>query len=260
MTTIDVLLPIKSPAPWLKATLDSLNAQSFTDWRLVASIHGQDKNVCNTVFEHVPNAVIVNAPREGNLASTLNVGLAAASADYIARIDQDDVALPHRFEIQFEFLSENPEILAVGSGATLIGVKDEIIGYRNQIEDPLRIRQRLKWKSPLIHPSVMFRREIVASIGGYSSLATNVEDYDLWLRLATIGQLGGIDRPLIMYRIHPNQITSYRTIPPEGIDQVNRSRIELARALGNSTRAAWFRQLIWSQYQVGRRIKRNNVT
>jgi glycosyltransferase involved in cell wall biosynthesis len=260
VTTIEVLLPIRSPAPWLEETLESLMEQSFTDWRLVASIHGDDSIVRSSVLRQVPNALIVNAPEEGNLASTLNVGLAATSSKYIARIDADDVALPERFQVQLDFLRRTPNILAVGSGATLIGVDGEVLGYRSQIEDPKKILKRLMWKSPLMHPSVMFHRDAVVSIDCYSELATNVEDYDLWLRLAAIGLLGGIDRPLLKYRIHPNQITSYRSIPATAIGQVSRSRLALAKELGYSTGAARFRQLMWSKYQEGRRIKRNYVT
>ena len=256
MAQIDVLLPIKFPAPWLGATLESLNTQTFTDWQLVASIHGEDPVARETVLAHVPNAKIVSAPGEGNLASTLNAGLWATTSPYIARIDQDDVALPQRFQLQIEFLKMNPAVVVVGSGATLIGVHDEVLGYRQQLEDPQRILRRLRWKSPLIHPSVMYLREPVISIGGYSKVATNVEDYDLWLRLAATGALAGINHPLIQYRIHPDQITSYRTIPPLAVKVMSHSRIALAKAKKQSVMAAQMRQLIWAFRQSERRIRR----
>lgn len=256
MTQIDVLLPIKSPAPWLGSTLESLKAQTFTDWQLVASIHGENADVRETVLAHVPDATIVNAPGEGNLASTLNAGLMATTSPYVARIDQDDTALPQRFQIQISFLKRNSAVVAVGSGATLIGVHDEVLGYRQQLEDPQQIFRRLRWKSPLIHPSVMYLRQSAISISGYSEVATNVEDYDLWLRLASIGVLAGINQPLIQYRIHPDQITSYRTIPPLAVEVISQSRIALAKAKKQSILAARIRQLIWALRQSERRIRR----
>jgi glycosyltransferase involved in cell wall biosynthesis len=260
MTQIDVLLPIKSPAPWLGATLESLKTQTFTDWQLIAAIHGEDSQARDTILAHVPNAKIVIAPGVGNLASTLNVGLRATTSPYVARIDQDDLALPERFQIQIDYLRNNPAFIVVGSGATLIGIDDEILGYRQQLDDPKKILRRLRWKSPLMHPSVMFRRESVVSIGGYSEVATNVEDYDLWLRLASSGLLAGINQPLIQYRMHPQQITSSRSIPHDAMEHVKESRIELAISEDRSIVAAKFRHLVWLTRQTSRSIRRRYRT
>lgn len=256
MNRVDVLLPIRLPAPWLDATLFSLKAQTFTDWQLIAAIHGGDIAAREKVRSHFPKALLVDAPSEGNLASTLNAGLRATSSTYIARIDQDDIASPERFEVQAKFLDCNPAMVAVGSGATLIGAHDETLGYRRQIEEPRKLLKRLRWKSSLIHPSVMFRREAVESVGGYSEVATNVEDYELWLRLAAIGCLGGINQPLIKYRIHPHQITSFRVIPCSAMDQVKYSRNQLAVSEEKSIMISNLRHFVWRVRQYPRTLRR----
>ena len=260
MVQVDVLLPIKTPAPWLGATLESLKAQTFTDWQLVASIHGEDPLARETVLAHVPDAKIVTAPGDGNLASTLNVGLRATESPYVARIDQDDIALPQRFQVQIDYMELNPEVVVVGSGATLIGVEGEILGYREQLEEHRMILKTLRWKSPLIHPSVMFHRQAVLDLGGYSESATNVEDYDLWLRLGCIGRLAGINQPLIQYRIHPDQITSFRSIPKSASKRVKSSRLCLAESESRSCNAASARHKCWAAVQFVRRFKRKRRT
>jgi len=256
MTEIEVLLPIKSPAPWLEETLESLKGQTFTDWRLVAAIHGTDPRVNQLVTHCFPDAVIVNGKSEGDVASTLNAGLKMTTAPYIARIDADDLAVQERLEKQYNYLENHPTVLAVGTGASLIGPNGENLGYRSQIEEPPKILKRLRWKSPLVHPSVMYRREAVLSLGGYSEFAANVEDYDLWLRLGALGPLGGIDLPLIKYRIHPNQITSFRAIPRSALSEVRRSRVALAKVEQRSLIAARYRHLMWVARQEIRRIQR----
>lgn len=260
MARVDLLLPIKLPAPWLEATLRSLKAQSFTDWQLVAAIHGGDTAAREMVMSHFPEALLVDAPGTGNLASTLNFGLRATSAHYVARIDQDDIASPERFEVQVKFLDSNPAIVAVGTGAMLIGVNDEILGYREQIEEPRKLLNRLRWKSALIHPSVMFRRGAVVSVGGYSEIATNVEDYELWLRLAAIGRLGGINQPLTSYRIHPHQITSFRVIPRSAMNQVRNSRNLLAKSEKESLVVSNLRHVVWRTRQYPRTLRRRRWT
>lgn len=256
MTQVEVLLPIKSPAPWLDETLESLGNQTFSDWRLIAAIHGIDPKVNQVISQFFPNALIVNGKSEGDVASTLNAGLKVASATYIARIDADDIAAPERLEKQYNYLESHPEVLAVGTGASLIGAKGENLGYRSQIEEPQKILKRLRWKSPLVHPSVMFRRDAVLSVGGYSEVVTNVEDYDLWLRLGALGPLGGINLPLVMYRIHSNQITSSRAIPRSALAEVRRSRLALAASEQRSNWAARYRHLMWVTRQEIRRIQR----
>jgi len=253
---VQVLLPIKFPAPWLEETLDSLQKQTFTDWKLVASIHGNEPEAEKVVSAYFPDAIQVKAPGSGNLASTLNTGLALTTSPFVARIDQDDIALPDRLEKQVEFLEREPKVTVVGSAAFLIGPNGEDLGVRAQEETWSRIQKVLRWKSPLIHPSTMFRGNLVRSIGGYSETATNVEDYELWLRLARHGFLGGIREPLIKYRIHPHQITSYRTIPHSASAEVRRSRVALAEAENEFIIAARFRHLAWTLRQEARRIRR----
>ncbi len=141
---------------------------------------------------YFPDAIQVEAPASGNLASTLNAGLALTTSTYVARIDADDIALPDRLEKQVEFLQREQKVAVVGSAALLIGPNGEEFGVRAQEETSSKIHKILRWKSPLIHPSTMFRGDIVRSIGGYSETAANVEDYELWLRLATHGLLGGM--------------------------------------------------------------------
>ena len=256
MSRVQVLLPIKFPAPWLEETLDSLQKQTFTDWTLVASIHGDEPTARKVVSAFFPDAIQVEAPGSGNLASTLNVGLALTTSTFVARIDQDDIAMPSRLERQVEFLEREPKVVVVGSAAFLIGPNGEELGVRAQEERIPKIYKALRWKTPLLHPSTMFRGDLIRSLGGYSETATNVEDYELWLRLATHGFLGGIGEPLIKYRIHSNQITSYRTIPRSASAEVRRSKVALAVDKNESALAAMSRHFAWTLKQDVRRIKR----
>jgi glycosyltransferase involved in cell wall biosynthesis len=257
---VEVLLPVKGPAPWLRDTLLSLQHQTFIDWQLIASMHGADPHLTSLVLEYFPEALVIVAPSLGTLSTTLNYGLRSSTAPYIARIDQDDVATPDRLARQVQFLDSNPDIAIVGTSATVINAQGEHLGVRLQHTDRISIRNRLRWKSPLLHPSVMFRRDTVIGLGGYSEDAVNVEDYDLWLRIAAVAELGGISECLIKYRVHSNQITSNRSIPKLASRQVKRSRINLAKEETRSTFAAYGRHAVWAAVQSIRRRKRKNRT
>ncbi|WP_158268136.1 glycosyltransferase [Limnohabitans sp. Jir61] len=116
------------------------------------------------------------------LNHSLNLGLDFASAKYIARMDADDISYPNRLSTQFEFMESNPEIAVCGSWYSMIDINDipfETVRLPTENEF---IRRALFLRNPLCHPTVMFRREIVAQAGGYLG-GLYAEDYDLWLRL-----------------------------------------------------------------------------
>ena len=109
---VDVLLPVRSPAPWLEATLAGLMRQTMSSWRLVAVCHGESPAVAETIRSLVPDALILTAPEEGGLPDVLNLGLASCTAEFVARIDSDDIPAPDRFERQVQFLASHTHALA----------------------------------------------------------------------------------------------------------------------------------------------------
>jgi glycosyltransferase involved in cell wall biosynthesis len=129
---VQVLLPIKFPAPWLEETLDSLQKQTFTDWMLVASIHGNEPAARKVMSAYFPDAIQVEAPGSGDLASTLNAGLTLTTSTFVAHIDADDIAMPDRLVKQVEFLERETKVAVVGSAALLIGPNGEEFGVRDQ--------------------------------------------------------------------------------------------------------------------------------
>ena len=73
---VDVVMPVRGPAPWLESTLVGLHRQTMTDWRLVAVCHGDSPAVAQTIRRLVPGAVILTAPEQVGLPEVLNLGLA----------------------------------------------------------------------------------------------------------------------------------------------------------------------------------------
>ncbi len=144
--------------------------------------------------------VSVKLPVNQGLGAALSVGLDRCSGVYIARVDADDISLPDRIRVQSEFLSEHPETDILGSYAYEIdehGIRQRVRTMPHSHEDI----HRLLWSDPLIHPSVMFRRAAITSVGGYAPAALRCEDYDLWFRSAKAGlRFANIPRPLIEYR------------------------------------------------------------
>lgn len=138
------------------------------------------------------------------LGGALNVGLKRCVYPLVARMDADDVAFPQRLERQGVFMEHNPEIGVLGSGALEIDLDGNTGPLRTVAEGHDALVSRL-WACPFIHPSVMFRKDLIVGVGGYDSALRRRQDYELWFRvLEAGGRFANIPEPLIWYRFDRN--------------------------------------------------------
>jgi glycosyltransferase involved in cell wall biosynthesis len=149
-------------------------------------------------------------PSEGTgLVDALNTGLRVARAPLIARMDADDIAHPRRLELQRAFLHTRTDVAVVGSLVESFPRPHVQEGYRiyerwlNALVTPDAIARAMYIESPLPHPSVMFRGDLVRAAGGYRA-GPFPEDYDLWLRLHRAGhRFAKVPEILLRWRDHP---------------------------------------------------------
>ncbi|WP_339023321.1 glycosyltransferase [Aeromonas salmonicida] len=134
------------------------------------------------------------------LTYALNFAVSHARADYIARMDADDISIINRLHIQLNFmLDKNLDLL--GSDVTLIDENGVKLGKRSYPRG-MNINKLLPFRNCFCHPSVIFKKEVFYKARGYNA-GFNSEDYDLWLRLMRIGvKWDNIAQPLLYYRVH----------------------------------------------------------
>ncbi|MFC6752976.1 glycosyltransferase [Halorubrum tibetense] len=125
--------------------------------------------------------------RNQGLGAALNHGVETCSHEWVARMDSDDVAVADRFERQLEYISEHPETDVVGG---YIGEFSEdpttIETVREVPATPEEVRSAARFRCPLNHPTVLFRRSAVLGVGNYRPLRS-MQDYDLWMRMLAAG-------------------------------------------------------------------------
>jgi glycosyltransferase involved in cell wall biosynthesis len=133
------------------------------------------------------------------LGPALDQGLAASWFDVIARMDADDVAMPHRFEVELPLIADAD---IVGAGLyEFMEDTDEIVGQRVPPTGPARIRRYARMHDPFNHPTVVYRREAVLAAGGYGDLPL-MEDYALFARMLAGGARAvNVAEPLVFYRV-----------------------------------------------------------
>jgi glycosyltransferase involved in cell wall biosynthesis len=141
----------------------------------------------------------VPLPHNGGLGPALDQGLAASWFDVIARMDADDVAMPHRFEVELPLIQDAD---IVGAGLLeFVTDTDDIVGQRVPPTDPGQIQRYARMHDPFNHPTVVYRRHAVLAAGGYGDLPL-MEDYALFARMLGNGARAvNVAEPLIFYRV-----------------------------------------------------------
>lgn len=190
---VSVLLPFKNAETTLKECLDSIVSQEYNNFEIVAVDDFSEDGSSSLIEEYHDQRFRLIKNRSEGLVNALNYGLNECRSDLIARMDADDVMHPARLLKQIEHLNKYSDIVLVGTQVRKFpdekiqsGYK-EYIRWQNSCISTEDINNQIYIESPLAHPSVMFRKNIIQSIGGYRD-GDFPEDYDLWLRLYHAGQ------------------------------------------------------------------------
>lgn len=232
--SLSVLLPIYNAAPYLSAALESILAQTYDNFELIAIDDGSSDDSLKILRDFAARDARVKVIARGNLGliETLNQGLSLANAPLIARMDADDIALPDRFMLQVAHFHEHPQCVIVGSGIRFIdefGKSGQEAVYPRCTE---LISRLLSEGSMFAHPAVMMSREQVLRVGGYRGAFVHAEDYDLWLRLSEIGGMDNLPQVLLLYRQHADQISTRHAVSQALSSEVARAMARTRRVHG----------------------------
>jgi glycosyltransferase involved in cell wall biosynthesis len=203
-------MPVYNGEPYLASAIDSLLAQTFTDFELIAVDDGSTDSslpLLKRYAERDRRVRAISRPNTG-IVGALTDGIAAARAPLIARMDADDLSLPSRFERQVAYLSDHPECVLVGTQVLLIdadGAPIRVKGDTQFAHDTID-HAHLNRTWPLVHPTIMVRRSALDAVGGYREKYKWLEDLDLFLRLAEVGKLANLEDVLLHYRLHMSSV------------------------------------------------------
>jgi glycosyltransferase involved in cell wall biosynthesis len=214
---VSVLLPVRDALSTLGACLDSLAAQTLHDHEVVAVDDGSEDGSAEILKDRSrrdPRVRLLLGARLG-LVSALNTALAAARAPLVARMDADDECSPQRLALQKARLDADATTDVLGCRVRLAGAGSEglqaYVDWQNGLLDHDAIARDRFVESPLVHPSVMMRKEALRSLGGWRDF-DGPEDYDLWLRAFEAGhRFAKLEDVVLSWRDSPRRLT--RTDP-----------------------------------------------
>ena len=216
-------MPVYNGERYLPEALDSILAQTYTNFEFIIIDDGSTDGSLNVLQQYQKrDARIRLISRENrNLATTLNDIIDLAQGKWIARMDQDDIALPERFERQLQWLEQTDADIC-GSWVRRFGTSDKRVVRLRQTDDA--IKMELLFCSPLAHPSVMMKTERLKQLR-YDKAWETAEDYDLWERAAEAGwKMANVPEVLLMYRLHVAQVSIANSLRQHQLTQEIRRR------------------------------------
>lgn len=219
---ISIVLPCYNAAAYLQDTLDSLSAQTYTDFECIAINDGSTDATLSILTAHAeqdPRFILISRENRG-LIATLNEGVQHAQGEWIARMDADDIAHADRLEKQLAHLqSSNTDIC--GTWIRFFGDRQ---GEWRLPTTSAAILAHLLFNVALAHPTIMARACLLKA-HPYDPATPCAEDYALWCELAMTGaRFSNVGEILLDYRTHPGQISQSRIDTQRATAQAIRAR------------------------------------
>jgi glycosyltransferase involved in cell wall biosynthesis len=209
---ISVILPVFNGEKYLHESIVSILDQTFPDFELIIVNDGSTDATESIVNGFRDSRIRYVTQENTGIGGALRNGCNLASGKYIARMDADDIALPHRFERQVAWLERHPGTVVLSSAVLYIDEAGQTIGRSFPYTTHRAIRKKLNLFNPVCHPGVMMRTDAYRRSVGYLDIQP-FEDHILWLSMAKLGKLHNFRFPLLKYRLLPGSVS--RVIPPE---------------------------------------------
>lgn len=206
---ISVVLSVYNAEKYLVEAIKSILNQTFKDFEFIIINDGStDKSleIIESYQKEDERIILISRENKGLIAS-LNEGIEKAKAKYIVRMDADDISLSTRFEEQVKIMEENQNIGLCGTSVIVFGnnIKSDVWKLS---KDDKTIKTELLFSSPLFHPTVIMRRDIILKYNlFYNKKFKHAEDFELWTRFAKYTKITNIQKPLFKYRILVDSIT-----------------------------------------------------
>jgi glycosyltransferase involved in cell wall biosynthesis len=258
---VSVIIPAYNAAWCIRRALDSVLAQTFTDFELIVVNDGSRDETLAVIAEY-GDAVRVVDKANGGLSSARNAGVRAARGNYVAFLDADDWWLPEKLQRQVALMQSDASLGFCSTAA--------------RVEDPdgkeLNIWACPRWSGPLLEhlfrenaavagsgSGVLVKRDVLMQVGDFDESLRSLEDIDMWMRLAAVASYGCIPEPLTVLLKHPDSMSRNLDVMREAAIRVmekNRGLLppRLQGAYWRSCMAGVYGDYAKWRYRAGRRI------
>jgi len=205
---VSVIMGVYNCEQFVGEAVESILGQTLDDFEFII-VDDDSSDATLPILESFDDArlrVIRQQPRRG-LTQALLTSADASRGAFIARQDADDVSEAGRLAAQARYLEQHPDILLVGTFASVIDGDGRQIGQTCKETAPNLLTGDLRKENQFIHGSIMMRREAYFKVGGYRPGFLYAQDYDLVLRMAEIGRIANLPMKHYRHRMRAEMIS-----------------------------------------------------
>jgi glycosyltransferase involved in cell wall biosynthesis len=207
---ISVIIPAYNAERTIAATVDSVLAQTFTDFELIVIDDGSKDGTADIVDAVGDTRVTCVRTENGGVSVARNRGIERASGSFVAFLDADDAWKPAKLERQHAAISARPDIGVCFPATEVVDDDLRVTGshaavHRNDYTQALLLEGNIIAGSA---SSVMARASLFDRVGGFDASLSLCADWDMWLRLSAATAFLPIDEPLALYRSVPGTMSS----------------------------------------------------
>jgi glycosyltransferase involved in cell wall biosynthesis len=211
--TVSVILPTYDRLPYLRLAVDSVFAQTFTDWELIVADDGSSEETTAYLRGlESPTVRVLFLARSGNPSRVRNAALGVANGRYVAFLDSDDLWLPLKLERQLAFMLAQPGCEWSYTAFTIVDAEGvPLSSERNRRWIPHSgniFTEVVRTSASIRTPAVVVSTKLMRDVGGFDEAIERSEDYDLWTRLALRSPICVVDEPLVLVRRHAGNQTT----------------------------------------------------
>lgn len=206
---VSIVMAVHNGERHLDAALSSILSQTYAALEIIVVDDGSTDRTAELLVRcGDPRLRILSNPACQGLARSLNRGIQAATGDYVARMDADDVCHPQRIERQVQYMQGHAEVGLLGTAYRLIDDAGTVLGVAYPPAGDAAMRWRLLFMPPLAHPSAMMRGELLRRHGlRYDPEWPTAQDYELWSRLLKHCRGANLPEVLFDYRTHAQSVS-----------------------------------------------------
>lgn len=202
LVTVSVIIPAYNAEKFIKESIDSVLSQTFNNFEIIVIDDGSSDNTFNIANSYGAN-VKVYMQNNAGAGAARNYGAKLAKGAWLAFLDADDLWAPEKLELQMS-ISNNyfwsyTDSYFIGSSHNGSLKSSDVSPHMSGKVVPTLIVNNFIGTS-----TVMIRKDIFLSVGGFDQSLRALQDWDLWLKIAAKYELGYISAPQVKYRVHSN--------------------------------------------------------
>lgn len=229
---ISVIMPCYNAEKYIGQAIQSILQQTFTDFKLLVIDDGSTDGTANEIRKFKDRRIKYHRLplNKGNYVAR-NAGIKMAKGKYIAMMDADDISLPYRLQVQFEYLEKYKSVGCIGGLSEIIDNKGHLVGHISRPLSHKQIKVSFLKDNYLTQSTIMIRTGLLRKYGlSYNESYRYSSDYDFVARVLEITKVHNLEKVLVRYRVHESQISRAKKQQQHEIaDQIRKKYLDLLK-------------------------------